>query len=566
MRTFVLRVGIVSFFLGASCLAQYEREGGTASEWPVYGGTADNRRFSKLSEINTSNVKNLTLAWVREFDGGPLMEATPVVVDGAMYIPAVSYRLDCQAAQYAVGGETKLYEFVLRSCEQKQKKPCGRLIFSRPFGHQKVGDQGVSAMFPTSRGIAAGRVGGKRKLFVALLDGTLCALVRNSLGIFVPDTQFGKAGCVKTIEPSDLALGASVTAAPAFYDHFVCLGQSGGDRFPGDGTEVAQGSMACFDAKNGHRMWQIHTAPPGGGGAPWMTPTVAKDSAVAVHVVFGTGNAWPEAESYPCTRAVVSAPLNGPKNSPCECNGQQKCEEFVFKTADANDYDQAAPPIALPGDKVFAAGKSGYAFVYSIVEKLRTNPRKIRFTTGDGNPGKYGGAAWGPGAYSAITKLVYFADNRCPGSCGGEASQPQGSFVAVDPEKLSVVARSHSLSVRLTDCLSSFSQCYSVPAVLFNGVVATQGGVVFAGESPGYLDAFDATDLSLLFHEPLIDPMKRTESWVVVSAPITFQSGGKQYVAITAGHQSANGIKVSQHPENSLDAVFVYSLPNGKGN
>src|SRR5436190_23951709 len=35
----------------------------TLQEWPIYGGGTENIRYSKLSQINRENVKNLTVAW-----------------------------------------------------------------------------------------------------------------------------------------------------------------------------------------------------------------------------------------------------------------------------------------------------------------------------------------------------------------------------------------------------------------------------------------------------------------------------------------------------------------------
>src|SRR5947207_8277954 len=35
-----------------------------ADAWPTYNGDYSGRRFSTLKQISTSNVKNLTLAWV----------------------------------------------------------------------------------------------------------------------------------------------------------------------------------------------------------------------------------------------------------------------------------------------------------------------------------------------------------------------------------------------------------------------------------------------------------------------------------------------------------------------
>ena len=57
--------------------------------WLTYGGTLFNQRYSLLNQITIDNVKNLELQWVlqvRALDGITKFEATPLVVDGIMYV------------------------------------------------------------------------------------------------------------------------------------------------------------------------------------------------------------------------------------------------------------------------------------------------------------------------------------------------------------------------------------------------------------------------------------------------------------------------------------------------
>jgi len=42
-----------------------------SDSWPTYSGDYSGRRYSSLTEINQSNVKNLTLAWTRRLVNGP---------------------------------------------------------------------------------------------------------------------------------------------------------------------------------------------------------------------------------------------------------------------------------------------------------------------------------------------------------------------------------------------------------------------------------------------------------------------------------------------------------------
>src|SRR5712671_641561 len=54
--------------------------------WLSYGRTYSEQRYSPLSRINADNAKNLGLAWFADLDTNRGQEATPLVVDGVMYV------------------------------------------------------------------------------------------------------------------------------------------------------------------------------------------------------------------------------------------------------------------------------------------------------------------------------------------------------------------------------------------------------------------------------------------------------------------------------------------------
>src|SRR5450755_270444 len=55
-------------------------------EWLSHGRTYSEQRFSPLGKINTTNVKSLGVAWEYRTYSVRGLEATPIVVDGVMYI------------------------------------------------------------------------------------------------------------------------------------------------------------------------------------------------------------------------------------------------------------------------------------------------------------------------------------------------------------------------------------------------------------------------------------------------------------------------------------------------
>jgi len=60
----------------------------TSKDWPTIGLDFAETRFSKLNQITTDNVKNLGLMWSYDLESVRGVEATPLVVDGIMYVTA----------------------------------------------------------------------------------------------------------------------------------------------------------------------------------------------------------------------------------------------------------------------------------------------------------------------------------------------------------------------------------------------------------------------------------------------------------------------------------------------
>jgi glucose dehydrogenase len=81
---------------------------------------------------------------------------------------------------------------------------------------------------------------------------------------------------------------------------------------------------------------------------------------------------------------------------------------------------------------------------------------------------------------------------------------------------------------------------------LVGGVLATAGDLLFMGEGNGTFNAFNSETGELLW--------QINGSAGVNAPPITYQVGGKQYVAVAAGGNALFGFKQG-------DAVMVFALP-----
>jgi quinoprotein glucose dehydrogenase len=96
-----MRFTLMLFTISAA-LAQ--EAGVTHADWPHYGGTQFSWRYSALDQINTANVKSLSPAWMfQSGDYGGNLRATPIVLDGVMYL--ITARARVFALDAATGRE-----------------------------------------------------------------------------------------------------------------------------------------------------------------------------------------------------------------------------------------------------------------------------------------------------------------------------------------------------------------------------------------------------------------------------------------------------------------------------
>src|SRR5256885_9572986 len=69
----------------ANAPAQSHVSGQEQQDWPDYGGAPENNHYSKLAQINRSNVKRLAVAWsfdTREQGG---LQTSPIIVESVLY-------------------------------------------------------------------------------------------------------------------------------------------------------------------------------------------------------------------------------------------------------------------------------------------------------------------------------------------------------------------------------------------------------------------------------------------------------------------------------------------------
>ena len=223
--------------------------------WLMYWGDYQATHYSRLAQIDATNVSRLRAAWTYPMPGESVLEATPVVVDGVMYTtqPGVVAALDART---------------------------GRLLwrYARP---QKV--KNPYEINPFNRGVAV--VG--NRLFVGTLDAALLAL----------DTRTGQL--LWETQVADTMLGYSLTSAPLVVKDRVLVGITGGEF-------GARGFLDAYDPTTGRRLWRWYAVPAPGefgndswkgdswklGGSPmWLTGSYDPD----LNLVYWTvGNPGPQ--------------------------------------------------------------------------------------------------------------------------------------------------------------------------------------------------------------------------------------------------------------------------------
>jgi PQQ-dependent dehydrogenase (methanol/ethanol family) len=237
-------------------------------DWLSYGFTPQETRYTPLSQINTTNVSRLGLAWSFEVGpGGGGQEATPLVHNGVIFSTtqwSVVFAVDARTGKEKWRWDPEVNQAALRS-----KICCGVV----------------------QRGIAIY----DGKIIAPAIDGRLIAL----------DEETGKPVWEARVSyPQD---NYTITMAPRIAKGKAIIGVSGGE-YP------VRGFIAAFDAKTGAQAWKFYTVPGpgdkdpglikaaatwpkdivgGGGGSVWDAISYDPDLEL---VYFGTGNAGPWAE------------------------------------------------------------------------------------------------------------------------------------------------------------------------------------------------------------------------------------------------------------------------------
>ncbi len=504
-----------------------------ATDWTMYGGNPANWSYSELDAINRDNVAELDLAWAHSLGTLLSQESRPLVVDGRLFVtssmgPRYVWALDAASGEILWKAEFEMPQGV------QQYACCGQVNRGPAYA------DGV--------------------LYIGRLDGRLTAL----------DAESGKE--LWTADVVDYTQGSVITSPPLVVKDLVVTGFGGGEY-------GARGYIVAFDRRTGEQKWKTWTVPgpgePGneswkgdswqyGGGAAWLVGSYDPERNL---IYYGTSNPapWNAAVRGPNTSdygqftnrwTAATIALNadtgeivwGFQGTPHDAWDYDGVNELVLADIDL-DGDGSAEPVGMKADRngfffvldresgkplsaapfVDVTWASGYDLENARpIEVPEKRPGVGRRAT-DICPNLIGGKNWQPMAYSPDTGLVYIpANNLCMDMEDSEVEYRRGMFylgkefptkpgpggaggwlIAWDPKKGEAVWK--------------LDEKYP-----FNGgVLATKGGLVFAGNFEGVFRAVDAETGEVLWQ-------KRLGSGIH-AAPVTWEVGGKQYVAVTVG-------------------------------
>jgi alcohol dehydrogenase (cytochrome c) len=514
---------------GGLSFARLRNAGAEPQNWLTYWGNYQGHHFSSLSQITPVNVKRLQAQWSVQMPTGPVLEATPLVVDGAMY---TTYTTPSSAGVYAIDARSGL---TIWKYDRRQKAINPNQI--NPF----------------NRGVA---VLGNR-VFFGTLDAALVAL----------DARTGRI--LWEAQVADTMTGNSITGAPLAVKDKIVVGVAGGEF-------GIRGFIDAYDPATGKRLWRFNTIPgPGefghdtwggdswkhGSGAAWLTGSYDPDLDVLYWTVGNPGPGLNGSEREGDNLFTCSVVALNPET------GERKWH-YQFTPGDTHDWDANEDVVlvdsVLGGVKrklMLQADRNGMFYVLDRTDgKLIFGKPYVKQTWNsgfqpDGRPillpgwqasskGKVvspiliGGSNWQNPSYDPVHSVMYVV--ALNGGMGyrsvpvkyeaGRQYMGGAPFPSGEPAKSSLLAIDTRTGVVKWE--------YPTFRISMGaGVLATGSGLVFLATGDGNLIALDSTTGKSLWHFQT--------GGSIASSPISYAIEGKQFVAISAG-----------------DALYTFALPD----
>jgi len=243
----------ISFLAGLSVLAiscSGPRDNPYA-QWSVTGGGKENIHYSSLKEIDTTNVKNLRVAWVYHSGDADTanhsqIQCNPIIIDGVVY--GTSPRL----VLFALDAKTGVVRWTFNPADSDKNNTASSFILNNNRGVTYWQDQ----------------EGRDRRIFYTA--GATLYAINAVTGKRI--SSFGRDGRVDLHDGlgrdvHDLYVAA--TSPGIIYKDLLIMGTR-----VSEGSDAAPGHIRAYDVRSGQQRWIFHTIPQPGeeGYDSWEDP------------------------------------------------------------------------------------------------------------------------------------------------------------------------------------------------------------------------------------------------------------------------------------------------------
>lgn len=562
----------------AARLTAAENEPG---QWLSHGRTYWEQRFSPLTQIDTATVGRLGLSWFADFDTNRGQEATPIAVDGVLYVSTAW---------------SKVYAFDAVS---------GRPLWK--FDPEVDGQRAVYTCCDfVNRGVAIWN----GKVYVGTIDGRLIALDAAS-GVPVWD-----------IDTVDLEWPYTITGAPRVVKGKVIIGNSGAEF-------GVRGYVSAYDAESGELAWRFFTVPgdPSLGFENETMEMAATTWSGEWWKMGGGGTVWDSIAYEPELDLLYIGVGNGsPWNHTLRSNGvgdnlflasivaldpDDGTYRWHYQTSPAESWDHTATQqmtiadLAIDGRTrrvLMQAPKNGFFYVLDAAngELISARPfteiawaTHVDLTTGrpvetpearydaTGRPflskqSPNGAHTWHSMSYSRDTGLVYLPVHQADHVFAADTNfGPRALTTNVGTGADPNLPTDRGALARVNDALVESAKGRLIawdpiaqrevwrveragPAN--GGALSTAGGLVFQGTGTGRFTALDARSGDELWSAD-------TQTGVI-AAPVSYEVNGTQYVAVavgTGGSWGAGGRRLNAKGNDlpNRSRLLVYALDAG---
>ncbi len=538
-------------------------------DWPSYGLDYAETRFSRLSQIDRQNVKDLGLVWSYDLESTRGVESTPLVVDGVMYVTAswsVVHAVDVRTGK-------RLWSF-------------------DPKVNRALGYRGCCDV--VNRGVALYQ----GKVFVAAYDGRLIALdAATGRKLWEKDTII------------DRKFSYTITGAPRVFKGKVIIGNGGAEY-------GVRGYVTAYDANTGQQKWRWFTVPgdpskpfedesmeraaktwdpagkwwqAGGGGTAWDSMTFDPELNL-MYIGTGNGSPWSRSKRSPAggdNLYLASIVALDPDTGKYQWHYQET-------PGDNWDYTSTQPMILAdltidgqPRKVILHAPKNGFFFVIDRTNGKFISARNfvdVNWASGydkngrpieiaesrstdkpyDAIPGPYGAHNWHPMSFNPVTGLVYLPAQHVPINLmddkawtfnGAQPMQPGGNtgwntakFLNAEPPRSNPFGRLLAWDPVQQKVVWSQEQV----SPWNGGTLTTAGNLVFQGSADGRFAAYDAKTGDKLWETPT--------GTGVIAAPVSYEVDGKQYISIAVGWGGVYGLAQRATDRQGPGTVYTFAL------